>query len=105
MKIYRVKEASNKKLIESPQETPSGFYLKSISTKTDEFLQILDEPETELRHRCMSKYRDAVVIGEDVYNICLTCGDYYQNDTHYYLTGDQTDRLKKLLDSHFTEEV
>lgn len=104
MIIYRVKEAKgSKKLIENAQSIPDGRYKEVVSIRTDEFLEILDEPETELRHMCMSVYRDAVVIGGDTYNICLTCGDYYKNDQHIYLTSDQTQRMKKLLDSHFEE--
>lgn len=48
-------------------------------------------------HKCITVYRDAIIIGEDTYNICLSCGDYYKNEDHYYLSNEGVDQIKTLI--------
>lgn len=56
-----------------------------------------DGISTTLAHRCLSVYRDAIIIQENVYNICLSCGDYFENENHFYLTNEE--EIKEFLDA------
>lgn len=44
------------------------------------------------RHRCVSVYRDAIKIQGSIYNMCLSCGDFYRNNEFYYLNNRDTIR-------------
>jgi len=46
-------------------------------------------------HRCISVYRHAFILHGDVYNVCLSCGDFYKNDEFFYLTKSAVEKFKK----------
>lgn len=65
---------------------------------TKKLVQLLEEgTNNNFMHRCVSVYRDAFIFEGDVYNICLSCGDYYKNDTRYYLNN--TKQIKNFLNT------
>lgn len=73
------------------------------SNKVNEFLTILEEVREYSPSRCISVYRDVVIIGKDVYKICLSCGDYYKNNERFDITRNQKSQLREFIDSHFEE--
>ena len=46
-------------------------------------------------HRCMTVYRDAIKINGDIYNICLSCGDYDVNGERRFLHNEN--EIRELL--------
>ena len=70
--------------------------IKLTDKESEELYNILVNNTSELRHRCISVYRDAIKIGNDVFNICLSCGDYYKNDERFYLNQIGIDKIKEL---------
>lgn len=82
----------------------NGFITKNIDKETplsqdtaDKLLELLNDYNNDLRHRCISIYRHAIIINGDIYNICLSCGDYYKNDEkeEYYIHNEG--KIKLLL--------
>jgi hypothetical protein len=59
-------------------------------------IDFFDNDSTNMAHRCLSVYRDAFVIGENTYNICLSCGDYHINNGETIYIGDE-EKLKSIL--------
>lgn len=58
-------------------------------------LSYLSDYNNELVHRCMSVYRDAIIINDEIYNICLSCGDYYKGDEKFYIHNEK--EIKEFL--------
>ena len=61
-----------------------------------ELVRILEDHVSEWHHRCVVVYRDAFVHNGDTYNICLSCGDYYKNDEHYYLDREGRNKIRAI---------
>lgn len=85
-------------------DTTVAIYRVDISEEeTKELVNILESSKSSDGHRCAVVYRDAFIYNEDVYNICLSCGDYLKNDEHYYITSEGIGKLKefkqKILDN------
>lgn len=67
-----------------------------LDSKTiDKLLDLLVDEEAGMMHRCMSVYRDAIIIDGNIYNICLSCGDYYINEKRICIFT--YDKIKELL--------
>ena len=67
-----------------------------LDSKTiDKLLDLLIDEETGMMHRCASVYRDAILIDGNIYNICLSCGDYYINDKRICIFTEK--EIKELL--------
>lgn len=63
--------------------------LKAIKLNTYEAKQLAGILESNISnegHRCIAVYRDAFTVEGDTYNVCLSCGDFYKNDQHFYLS-------------------
>ena len=58
---------------------------------------LLSSGVCNLAHRCVSVYRDAIIINGNVYNICLSCGDYFINNEHRYICNEE--KIKDLLET------
>ena len=58
--------------------------------------ELLSKPFFNDRTRCISFYRDTIVIDNKVYNICLSCGDINFDDKNVMITQEQEIALKEL---------
>jgi hypothetical protein len=89
-KLYYVTDINpNTKLIDDNGELTQRMY-QSIALNeetSDKLLALLSNYNNDLGHLCISVYRDAIILNGDIYNICLSCGDYYKNDEEgvYYI--------------------
>ena len=96
-KLYYTEEYINGKLVDNTVLQCENTEKLNLSTEdSHEFVSILFNNETKDGHRCISVYRDAIVIGVNTYNVCLSCGDFYENNRHYYLSTKGIEEFKKL---------
>lgn len=96
--IYSTEKYHRGNLIENKKLTLEGVTSREIDySEVLEILDILENNSEDLRHKCITVYRDAIIIGDDTYNFCLSCGDYYKNDTHHYLHPDSLEKLRKIF--------
>ena len=58
---------------------------KQVEINGSELRQLLYDNISDASHRCISVYRHAFILSGHTYNICLSCGDFYRDDKHYYL--------------------
>ena len=100
--LYFTEEGFFGKLIEPEELLKAGvsnINKMSLTNKEQkELLSYLSE-DYKISHLCISFYRDAIIIGENTYNICLSCGDFWKNDEKFYLDNNSLDKLKTLLDN------
>lgn len=69
--------------------------IKLTTEESHKLVGILFANTTDLRHRCISVYRDAVVWGTNTYNVCLSCGDFYENNRHYFISKEGIEEFKE----------
>lgn len=69
-------------------------------SETRELASILNNNISRLRHMCLSVYRDAFISGNDIYNVCLSCGDFYRNNTKYYLSKEGVEKFEEFKRNH-----
>ena len=62
---------------------------------------ILEQKFSIDHHRCISVYRDTIVIDDVIYNLCLSCGDVIINNEVFYLTSFQEESLIQLKKKFF----
>ncbi len=62
--------------------------------EVEKFRDILANNISEGAHRCISVYRDGFILNEYTYNICLSCGDFYRDNEHFYLTSKGIEEFK-----------
>lgn len=68
-----------------------------LDKETVDILQdIFDEPFFQGSSRCISIYRDTIVLDSTTYNICLSCGDINFDGENVMLTRNQELVLKDL---------
>ena len=46
--------------------------------------------------RCITSFRDAVVIDSDVYNLCLSCSDVEYNGQKYMIKWSNQEKIRRL---------
>lgn len=68
-------------------------------SQAKEIVDILENNIPNYAHRCASVYRDALVVDNVVYNICLSCGDFYKGSEHFYLSHEGIDKIKALKEN------
>lgn len=94
--LYYTGEYLNGKLINDldiTQEVREVVLTDEISKKLRD---ILGGNVSQASHRCISVYRDGFVLNGHTYNICLSCGDFYRDDDHYYLTKEGIEEFKNI---------
>lgn len=62
---------------------------KSKEIDLEKLVNLLEKGVTTISHRCISVYRHAFIFKGDVYNICLSCGDFYKNNDHFYINNKE----------------
>lgn len=80
--LYYVEDYITGKLIDENQNL-TVTNVKSVrldGATTERLLELLVDDDSGMMHKCISVYRDAIIINGNVYNLCLSCGDYYIND-------------------------
>jgi hypothetical protein len=61
-----------------------------------DIVSILEDNVSIDSHLCITAYRDAIVVNATTYNICLSCGDFYKGNEHFYLSGEGIAKFRKL---------
>lgn len=75
----------------------AGVETIELDEETESILRdIFDEPFFQGSSRCISFYRDTIMLDSTVYNICLSCGDVAVNGERVMLTRNQELVLKDL---------
>lgn len=93
--LYRIEDYIKGKLIE-PDRTlnKTEFALLFLTEEqSKQIVSILESNVPNSGHRCISVYRDAIIVDDIVYNICLSCGDFYKGDEHFYLSREGVDKF------------
>jgi len=58
---------------------------KEMDFDSGKLRDILHDNISDIGHMCISVYRHSFILNGHVYNICLSCGDFYRDDKFYYL--------------------
>lgn len=102
---YHTKDYVSGLLLEE-DKLQTGLNLNVIKLNTYEAKQlagILESNVSKEGHRCITVYRDAFTVSGDTYNVCLSCGDFYKNNQHFYLSDegitDFSDFKQMLIDN------
>lgn len=75
-----------------------NLHAEKISQKevnTERLKDILENNISKIGHLCISVYRHTFKHNEDIYNVCLSCGDFYKNDNRFYLSKDGVEKFKE----------
>lgn len=72
-----------------------AFEIELSNNQSRQLANILDTNISRLQHRCISVYRDAFVYAGDIYNVCLSCGDFYRNNTVFFLSDEGIKKFKE----------
>lgn len=95
-KLYYTEEYINGKLIQENLEISKNKEVTEDFLK--EIIQLLEESTNDnMQHRCISVYRHGFILDNDIYNICISCGDFYKNEEHHYIYGEKFEELKEKL--------
>ena len=72
---------------------------KQVDINGSELRNLLHDNISDEGHRCISVYRHAFVLNSHTYNICLSCGDFYRDNKHYYLknVGQIRDYINNII--------
>lgn len=70
--------------------------VKLSDSDVEEIKNILEAEYSKGQHRCISVYRDAVILDDKIYNLCLSCGDVITDTGVKYFTSDQENKLKEI---------
>jgi len=89
--LYYTEDYISGKLIEKNGQLTISDYKKATLSQADvsHLVNLLGQYNDQLRHRCLSVYRDAVIIEGVVYNICLSCGDFWKDNEKHYLVNEE----------------
>lgn len=93
--LYRIEDYINGKLIESDGTlNKTEFTLLTLTEEeSKEIVSILENNISNYGHRCISVYRDGIVVNDVVYNVCLSCGDFYKGNEHFYLSKEGIEKF------------
>lgn len=87
---------NNTKLIkENTVLSQDACEIRLTDSEALELSSILEDNESMAQHKCISVYRDAFIYEGDIYNVCLSCGDFYRNNTHHYLSTEGIKKFKQ----------
>lgn len=73
---------------------------KKISQKevdTEQLKDILENSISKISHRCISVYRHTFKHNGAIYNVCLSCGDFYKNEEFFYLSNEGVEKFKEVI--------
>lgn len=82
--LYYIEDYIKGMLINSDKNITVKEY-KEVGIVGTVLRELLHNNISDLGHRCMSVYRHSFILSGHVYNICLSCGDFYRDDKHFYL--------------------
>jgi len=93
--LYRIEDYINGKLIEPDGNLNKTEFTSLTLTEEEskEIVSILEKNIPNYGHKCISIYRDGIVVDGVVYNICLSCGDFYKGNEHFYLSKEGIDKF------------
>lgn len=91
--LYYTEDYVKGKLSDNPDI--EKFSQKEI--RTEQLKNILENNICKIGHLCISVYRHTFKHNEDIYNVCLSCGDFYKNDEFFYLTKNGIEKFKELI--------
>lgn len=97
--LYSVEQYFAGKLIKEHILTQQESLRKKLLTEEqiDNLISILENNILDDRHRCISVYRHAFIKGEDAYNICVGCGDFFKNNEYFCLTSKGVEEFKNAV--------
>lgn len=59
----------------------------------DEIINIIENNLIEGGSRCIRVFRDCIYIGDDVYDVCLSCSDVLVKGKTFHLNSEDKNRL------------
>lgn len=94
--LYYTDCNNNTKLIkENTVLSQDACEIRLTEVQALELASILEDNESQLQHMCLSVYRDAFIYEGDIYNVCLSCGDFYRNNNRFYLSEAGIKKFKE----------
>jgi hypothetical protein len=98
--LYSVKKFFVGKLIEEGTISNQDFIKEKVLTQNqvDNLISILENNVLNMNHRCISVYRHAFISGENTYNVCVGCGDFFKNNEYFCLTSKGVEEFKKAIE-------
>lgn len=66
-------------------------------SKTEQLKDILENNISKIGHKCISVYRHTFKHNENIYNVCLSCGDFYKNEEFFYLSKEGVEKFKEII--------
>ena len=97
--LYYTEDYISGKLIDNLQLTSEAKQINLSEDSAINLINVLHDNISPAAHRCISVYRDAFVFRGHTYNICLSCGDFYRDDKHWYLTQEGIEQFKEIKNS------
>lgn len=97
--LYSVEKFFTGKLIQDGVITNQDFVKEKVLTQDqiDNLISILENNILNGNHKCISVYRHAFISGDNTYNICVGCGDFFKNNEYFCLTREGKEKFENVM--------